>query len=404
MLTMSPNPAHNKSLWAISWVSFFGGMASLMVFSILSVFMREELHLSYKELGAIEGFAVFMAFMAKVFSGILSDYIKARKSLILLGTFGSILIKPMFALAGGIFWIFVARTIDRFSKGIRTAPTDALIADLSPKKGEGSSYGIRYALYAFGFASGGAIASLLMHASSNNYRLVFWLSLIPAMLAFLILYFYVKEPTETTEKKSSRSKEWKWRDIRYLPTQFWHLMVVTFILMNARFSESFLSLRAKDLGFAIAAIPLSMVLYNLIEAFAAMPTGKLADRFNRKKILLTGILVLAFTNLVMIYAPFKEVIWVGMLLAGLHMGMTQGLLGTLIAESTLPHLRGTAFALYYFVAGVAVLTGNHVAGALSDWMHGAIGAFWGGLFFTVLAAIYLAFVLCKEKQTLSDIQ
>ena len=398
MFTMSPDPAHNKSLWAISWVSFFGGMASLMVVSLLSVFMREELHLSYKELGAIEGVAIFTAFMAKVFSGILSDYIKARKSLILLGTFGSILIKPMFALAGGAFWIFAARTLDRFSKGIRAAPTDALIADLSPEKGEGSSYGIRYTLYAFGFVCGGVLASIIMHVSSNNYRLVFWLSLIPATLAFAILYFYVKEPTKSIDKKASRSKEWKWQDIRYLPIKFWHLMAITFILMNARFSESFLSLRAKEFGFSIAAIPLSMVFYNLIEALVAMPTGKFADRFNRTKILLAGISVLILANLVMIYAPVKEIIWIGMILAGLHLGMTQGLMGTLIAESTLPHLRGTAFALYYFVAGVALLSGNHIAGYLSDLTHGAVGAFWGGLFFTTAAAVYLAVVVRTEKE------
>ena len=390
---MSPDPAHNKSLWAISWVSFFGGMASLMVVSLLSVFMREELHLSYKELGAIEGVAIFTAFMAKVFSGILSDYIKARKSLILLGTFGSILIKPMFALAGGAFWIFAARTLDRFSKGIRAAPTDALIADLSPEKGEGSSYGIRYTLYAFGFVCGGVLASIIMHVSSNNYRLVFWLSLIPATLAFAILYFYVKEPTKSIDKKASRSKEWKWQDIRYLPIKFWHLMAITFIL-----SESFLSLRAKEFGFSIAAIPLSMVFYNLIEALVAMPTGKFADRFNRTKILLAGISVLILANLVMIYAPVKEIIWIGMILAGLHLGMTQGLMGTLIAESTLPHLRGTAFALYYFVAGVALLSGNHIAGYLSDLTHGAVGAFWGGLFFTTAAAVYLAVVVRTEKE------
>ena len=395
---MSPDPAHNKSLWAISWVSFFGGMASLMVVSLLSVFMREELHLSYKELGAIEGVAIFTAFMAKVFSGILSDYIKARKSLILLGTFGSILIKPMFALAGGAFWIFAARTLDRFSKGIRAAPTDALIADLSPEKGEGSSYGIRYTLYAFGFVCGGVLASIIMHVSSNNYRLVFWLSLIPATLAFAILYFYVKEPTKSIDKKASRSKEWKWQDIRYLPIKFWHLMAITFILMNARFSESFLSLRAKEFGFSIAAIPLSMVFYNLIEALVAMPTGKFADRFNRTKILLAGISVLILANLVMIYAPVKDIIWIGMILAGLHLGMTQGLMGTLIAESTLPHLRGTAFALYYFVAGVALLSGNHIAGYLSDLTHGAVGAFWGGLFFTTAAAVYLAVVVRTEKE------
>ncbi|MDP3371379.1 MAG: MFS transporter [Candidatus Paracaedibacteraceae bacterium] len=393
---MSPDPISNRSLWAISWVSFFGGMASLMVFSILSLFMRDELHLTYRELGHIEGFAIFMAFMAKVFSGILSDYMKSRKSLILLGTFASILIKPMFALAGGMFWIFFARTVDRFSKGIRAAPTDALIADLSPSKGEGTSFGIRYTLYALGFMCGGSLSSLLMHLSSNNYRLVFWLALIPATLSFIILYIYVAEPRVDIMKNTSRNREWKWRDIRHLPNTFWHLLVVTFILMNARFSESFLSLRAKDLGFAIAAIPLTMILYNLVEAFAAMPTGKLADKFNRKKILLAGILVLALTNFIMISVPFKESIWIGMLLAGLHMGMTQGLLGTLVAESTLPHLRGTAFALYYFVVGIAVLTGNHVAGYLSDFMNGAIGAFWGGLFFTVLASLYLIAILRKN--------
>ena len=186
-LRMSENPIHNKSLWAISWVSFLGGTASTMVLSLLSFFMRDELGLSYKELGIIEGIAIFTAFMAKVFSGILSDYWKSRKSLILIGTFGSVLIKPIFALAGGIFWIFIARTIDRLSKGIRAAPTDALIADLSPKRGEGNSYGTRYTMYAFGFMCGGGLSSLILWLSSNNYRLVFWLSIIPSMLAFLII-------------------------------------------------------------------------------------------------------------------------------------------------------------------------------------------------------------------------
>ncbi len=397
-LRMSENPIHNKSLWAISWVSFLGGTASTMVLSLLSFFMRDELGLSYKELGMIEGIAIFTAFMAKVFSGILSDYWKSRKSLILIGTFGSVLIKPIFALAGGIFWIFIARTIDRLSKGIRAAPTDALIADLSPKRGEGNSYGTRYTMYAFGFMCGGGLSSLILWLSSNNYRLVFWLSIIPATLAFLILYFYVGESTIEKPASSTRKHEWKWRDIKHLPVQFWHLLVVTFLLMNARFSESFLSLRAKELGWEITVIPLFMVLYNLVEATTAMPIGKLADRLNRKKMLLSGILVLTFTNIIMIMAPSKGIIIIGMLCAGLHMGMTQGLIGTLIAESTLPHLRGTAFALYYFVAGVALLTGNYVAGHVSDLSHGAIGAFYCGLLFTCLSAEYLAFALYYTRR------
>jgi MFS family permease len=392
---MSPDATDNKSLWAISWVSFFGGVASTMVLSLVSIFMREELNLSYVELGFIEGIAEFTAFMAKIFSGILSDFIKDRKSLIMLGTFGSILIKPMFALANGIFWIFAAKAIDRFSKGIRAAPIDALIADLSPKNKEGTSFGIRYALYALGFMCGGAIASLIMYTSANNYRLVFWLSLIPASLAFIILYFFVTESREISAKKAARSRDWKWRDIQYLPNTFWHLMVVTFILMNARFGTSFLSLRAKDVGFSLAAIPLAMVCYNLVEALASIPTGKLADRFNRKKMLLVGIVILIITNAIMIVAPIKEIALIGMLFAGLHMGMTQGLLGALVAESTLPHLRGTAFAFYYLVMGIAVLSGNNIAGTLSNWIHGAVGAFWGGLFFTSAAALYLTCVITR---------
>ncbi len=367
-----------------------------MVLSLVSIFMREELHLTYKELGAIEGIAEFTAFMAKIFSGVLSDYIKDRKTLVMIGSIGSIMIKPMFALAGGMLWIFAAKTIDRFSKGIRAAPIDALIADLSSHKSEGTSFGTRYALYAFGFMCGGAISSAVMHLT-NNYRLVFWLSLIPALSAFYILYFYVKESDDIAKYNRANSRSWKWRDLKYLPRHFWHLMFVAFILMNARFGTSFLSLRAKELGFSIAVIPLSMIFYNLIEAFASIPTGKLADRFNRKKILLCGIGILFLANLALIFAPAKEFMMVGLLLAGLHVGMTQGLLGALVAESTLPHLRGTAFAFYYFVIGIAVLSGNHIAGLMSDFMHSTVGAFCGGLFFSFSASLYLMHLLKRER-------
>ncbi|MBY0281321.1 MAG: MFS transporter [Alphaproteobacteria bacterium] len=395
---MSPNPADNRSLWGIAWMSFFWSTATVMVFTLLPTFLTEVLGASKTKLGMIEGVAVFLAFLAKVFSGVLSDYWKSRKPLILVGTFLSIVVKSMFAVAASISWIFLARSIDRFSKGVRSAPTDALIADLSPQHKEGSSYGLRYMLYTLGAVFGGGIAALLMHLSPHNYRLVFWLSIIPAAVAFLILYFVVKPPAEETEIKQ---RPWHWRDAKYLPPIFWKLLGVSFLLMLARFSEAFLTLRAKDLGWSIQMLPLLMVAYDIVNAGISLPIGRLADKYNRHKLLLTGILVLTVTNLVIISIHAPAGIFVGMLLAGLHMGMTQGLIAALIAETTLPHLRGTAFAFYYLTSGTAVLIGNSVAGYLSDMMGGAVGAFWGGAVFTVLAAIYLMKVMREPSMQVS---
>jgi len=395
-LSMSPDPANNSSLWGIAWMSFFWSTATVMVFTLLPTFLTEVLGASKTKLGIIEGVAVFLAFLAKVFAGVLSDYWKSRKPLILVGTFLSIIVKSMFAVATTVNWIFVARSIDRFSKGVRSAPTDALIADLSPQHKEGSSYGIRYMLYTLGAVFGGGIAASLMHLSSNNYRLVFWLSIAPAVIAFLILCFIVKPSSAETLGKE---RPWHWRDARYLPPVFWKLLGVSFLLMLARFSEAFLTLRAKDLGWSIQMLPLLMVAYDIVNAGISLPIGKLADRYNRHKLLLSGILVLTVTNLVIISIDAPSGIFAGMLLAGLHMGMTQGLIAALIAETTLPHLRGTAFALYYLTSGTAVLIGNSVAGYLSDVMGGAVGAFWGGALFTALSALYLMSVMKKSPQS-----
>ncbi len=391
---MSSDSAKNRSLWGIAWMSFFWSTATVMVFTLLPTFLTEELGASKTKLGMIEGVAIFLAFLAKVFSGVLSDYWRTRKPLIMVGTFASIIVKSMFAMATSISWIFIARSIDRFSKGVRSAPTDALIADLSPQHKEGASYGIRYMLYTLGAVFGGAIAATIMHLSSHNYRLVFWLSVIPAAIAFLVLVFVVKPPVEESDIKQ---RPWHWRDARYLPPIFWNLLGVSFLLMLARFSEAFLTLRAKDLGWSIHMLPLLMVGYDIVNAGISLPVGKMADRYNRQKMLLVGILVLTLTNLVIISIHQPAGIFVGMLMAGLHMGMTQGLIAALIAETTLPHLRGTAFALYYLTSGTAVLIGNSVAGYLSDYMGGAVGAFWGGAVFTILAAAYLVKVMRSTR-------
>jgi MFS family permease len=240
-----------------------------------------------------------------------------------------------------------------------------------------------------------------MHAF-HDYRLVFWCSLIPASLALVVLVMVVKPPADTIFLKHT---PWHWRDAKKLPSVFWQLLGVTFLLMLARFSEAFLTLHAKDVGWSLAALPLLMVGYDIVNALIAAPIGKLADGYNRQKILFWGILVLTLANFWIIAVPNHWGVLIGMLMAGLHMGMTQGLIAALVAENTLPHLRGTAFALYYLTSGTAVLIGNTIAGYLSDTVSGfgalgsTVGAFWGGALFTLMAAVALMRVMSSIKKS-----
>lgn len=376
---------NNLSLWGVALVSFFWSTSSLMVFSILPAFLTDVLHASKTKIGFIEGVAVFISFVAKVFSGTLSDYFRNRKPLIVVGTFFSLIIKPMFALAHTVDTIFAARFIDRLSKGIRSAPTDALIADLSPKEKRGTSYGMRQSLYTFGGMFGAFIASMLIMLTDHDYRTIFFLSMIPSTLALIVLIIMVKQP-EIAE--SGKKIDWHIRDIKLLPPRFWGLLVVVAILMLSRFSEAFVTLRAKETGWEIAHLPWIIVLMDIVHAGMAFPMGRISDKFNRYKMLMLGLFITILAHACMIIDNHVAVICTGVVLIGLYLGIMQGLLSTLVSESTPAHLRGTAFALYYLTAGTSVLIGNVFAGQLSD-AYGLVGAFYGGAGATVVAMLAL---------------
>lgn len=361
-----------------------------MVFSILPAFLTDVLHASKSKIGFIEGVAVFISFVAKVFSGTLSDYVKNRKYLIIIGTIFSLIIKPMFAMAASINMIFSARFIDRISKGIRSAPTDALIADLSPKKNLGSAYGTRQSLYTFGGMFGAFLASMLMLYTNHDYRLIFYLSTIPAGIALLILLLVVKQPPIL---ENGKKIDWHISHIKLLPAKFWALLLIVAILMLARFSEAFVTLRAKEAGWGVAFLPWIIVMMDIVHASMAFPMGKVSDKINRYKMLMIGLMITVLAHTCLILDGHWMVVSLGVILIGLYLGVTQGLLSTLVSENTPPHLRGTAFALYYLTAGTSVLIGNVCAGKLSDHF-GLVGAFYGGGTITVLAIAAL-FVLMR---------
>lgn len=391
-LQIVENKQNNVSLWGVAWMSFFWSTASLMVASILPTFMTDVLGANKKQFGMIAGMAVFMAFLAKVFSGILSDYVKTRKPLIVIGTFLSILIKPMFAIAGTVTMMFTAQSLDRLIKGIRSAPTDALIADLSPKSHQGASYGVRQSLYTFGGMFGALLASLLMHATQHDYRLIFMLSMIPATLALCLVLFFVKQPPILEKGKKV---DWHIRDIKLLSSKYWALLGVVSLLMLARFDIGFLNFRAKESGWDIASLPLIIVLLDLIHASMAYPMGFLADKVNRFKMLRVGLILTVCAHLSMIADFDPAMILLGILFVGLYLGIMQGLLAALVAESTPAHLRGTAFALFYLSEGTSVLIGNYIAGHLSDINNA--WPFIGGATFTVMAIVALSFFMRRFR-------
>lgn len=391
-----PEKTIKSGLWGVSWMSFFWSTSSLMVFALIPTFLTEELGASHTKLGIIEGVAIFAAFMSKVFSGILSDIFRTRKPLIAVGSVFTILVKLIFAAASSINWVFLARSIDRLSKGIRSSPTDALIADLSSKVERGKSYGLRQSLYTLGAVVGSFIAVIIMYISGNNYRLVFLLSAIPATIALIILFTVVKQPVIQNELKAGGTP-WKFSDIKFLPSNFWRLLLLSFVLMLARFSEVFITLKAKTAGWAIALLPLLIIAMKLVHSAVAYPIGKLSDRYPKESLLLNGIITLMLADIVFI--QFDSIIGAlaGAMLAGLHMGITQGLLSTLIAEAAPAELRGTAFAFYYFSSGAAILLGNSLAGYLSDAI-GTHGPFYGGLIFTTIASLGLYYMIRAQKK------
>jgi MFS family permease len=208
----------------------------------------DVLNASHKSVGFMESFALFSAFGAKLFSGVLSDYFKRRKPLIIIGTCATLLGKIGFFYASSILHVFFARAWDRFAKGIRSTPTDALIADCSSSKNRAQSYGARQMLYSLGNVAGGVTATCLMYLTSKNYRLIFFLSLLPALCGLFILIRSI------TDAPYLKRIPWKWRDATKLPKPFWIVMGIMFFLMMGRFSNAFINLRIKVVGWPVEVV------------------------------------------------------------------------------------------------------------------------------------------------------
>jgi MFS family permease len=341
-------------------------LSSEMIHGLLPVFLVTTLGASALTLGLIEGVAEGTASIAKIFSGVLSDRMGRRKPLVLLGYGLAALSKPLFPLANSAAWVLVARFADRIGKGIRGAPRDALVADATPPEARGAAFGLRQALDTAGALVGPLVAIGLMYAFADNVRAVFWVAVVPAVVAVAALAFSVEEPQHSaTENK--RPTIPRWIDMRALGRPFWMAVVIGTLITLARFSEAFLIVRANDAGLALAWTPLALAVMNLTFVASAYPAGRLSDRIGRVKLLLIGMGMLIAADIVLILSTGWSGVLVGIALWGLHLGLTQGLLSALVADTAPSDLRGGAFGVFYFVTGLTAVVSSALAGALWKW-------------------------------------
>lgn len=391
-----PDPATTtripRAIWALGFVSLLMDVSSELIHSLLPVFMVTTLGISVLVIGLIEGAAEATALIVKVFSGALSDYWGKRKPLTVLGYGLGALSKPLFAIAGGAGLVVFARFIDRVGKGIRGAPRDALIADIAPAEIRGAAFGLRQALDTVGAFLGPLLAVALMLVWANDFRAVFWFASIPAFLAVALLLFGVREPArKTTEKRVNPIRR---ENLRRLPRAYWWVVAMGAMFTLARFSEAFLVLRAQQGGLPLALTPLVLIAMNLVFALSAYPFGKLSDSMSHSKLLGWGLVALIAADVALAYAHHWNTLWLGIGLWGLHMGMTQGLLATMVAETAPTDLRGTAYGFFNLVSGISLLFASALAGLLWE-SFGAAYTFIGG---SILGAAALGTLVLREMR------
>ncbi|HRD29295.1 MAG TPA: MFS transporter [Caulobacter sp.] len=372
-----------RTVWALGLVSMFTDVSSEIIHSLLPVFLVTGLGASVALVGLIEGVAEATASITKLFSGWISDRLGKRKLLVLIGYGLATLTKPVFPLAVTPFEVMAARFADRIGKGIRGAPRDALIADITPNGGRGAAYGLRQSLDTVGAFVGPLIAMALMVVLAGDMRAVFGWAVVPAMIAVVLIIIGVEEP-RGVPRSADGAPPIRLTDVRGLGRRFWGIVLLGVVFTLARFSEAFLILRAQGVGLPIALAPVVLVLMNVVYAGVAAPVGALSDRIGRRSLLATGLVMLLAADLVLTLFGSVAGVLVGVALWGLHLGLTQGLLATLVADAAPAPLRATAFGLFNLATGVSLLAASVIAGLL--WAAlGAQATFLAGAGFTLLA-------------------
>lgn len=378
------------SIWMIGFAMLLLNISATMVFSFTALFLTETLGIRMLGVGFMEGLTEGVAYATRLFSGILSDFLRRRKSVILAGYAMATLSRPFLGISSTLGEVFFCRFLDRVGNGVQSTPRDALIADLAPPSRKGSCYGLKQAIGTAGSCIGGLIAMGAILLVNGNYRMVFLLATIPALCAFLIVYFAIREPEENLHPKDKKKRHpIRWSDLSRLGIRYWSLMVIVGIFMLARLGEPFLLMLARNkFSFKESSVPLILIMYNLTYSLSSYPIGKLADRLSKHALLAVGIMILILTDLVLGVTHTSLMMLLGVALWGVQMGIAQSIFSSLVAEIVPEDLRGTGFGIFYLISAVSVLCANLMAGKISE-LYGISFAFLASAIIATLALLTL---------------
>ena len=393
-MAASARPPIPRTVWALGLVSLFMDVSSETIHALLPLFLTTTLGASVALVGLIDGVAEATASIAKVFSGYLSDRFRKRKALILIGYGLGAITKPLFALAGSPALVFGARFADRIGKGLRGAPRDALVADVTPPEIRGRAFGLRQSLDTVGAFAGPLLAIGLMAIFANDIRMVFWFAVIPAVLAVVCVLFGVEDAPAATMPTAAPIQL---VDLKRLPHGFWSVTLVGVVFTLARFSEAFLILKASAAGLPLMLAPLVLVVMNVVYALGAYPAGSWSDRVPARRLFGWGLLALIAADLSLALLPGLSGAFLGIALWGVHMALTQGLLAKLVADHAPADLRGSAFGMFNLMTGVAMLFASVIAGVVWD-RFGADATFLVGAGFAVsaLAIVFSSVAVSRD--------
>ncbi|KWK80345.1 MFS transporter [Burkholderia ubonensis] len=386
---VSSRPAIPRTVWALGFVSLLMDLSSELVHALLPVYLVTTMGMSVVALGVLEGAAEATALIVRIFSGAISDWLGRRKALLLAGYGLAALTKPLFPLAHGPGLVIAARLVDRFGKGIRGAPRDALVADVAPPEIRGACYGLRQSMDTVGAVGGPLLAIALMFAFADHIRAVLWFASIPAFATLAVLMFGVREPAAA---RAGRPRPFRSpldrRALRMFSARYWYVVAIGATFTLARFSEAFLVLRAQQAGMELAWVPSVMVVMSVAYTLSAYPVGVVSDRLDRRALLAIGMALLIAADLLLGARADAATVLTGVAVWGLHMGFTQGILAAMVADTAPAEWRGTAFGLFNLASGVAML----LASAIAGWIWQRFGA--PAMFFTGAAIVVVPLAMC----------
>ena len=371
-----------SSIWAVSFAAFLLTLSASIVFTIAPHYLRDVLGLNIMEIGLMEGIVEFFALMVRVLSGAISDMLMQRKSIILWGFGLSSLAKLGIPFASNLIILYITRIMERLGNGLQAAPRDALVGDLAPKKLRGAAYGMRQAFGKAGSSVGAFSVFVILfvgtllwgYKATDLYYTIFWVGVVPSFIGWFIVFHYVKDkPLTESQKASPKNKiPLRLQDVKNLGGAFWKVMIVMSVFNFSHFSETFLQLRARDVGIEITYAPLVMVLMNFSISVASFPVGRLSDKFGRRFFFWLGLICVIIADLLLATATGSFAVFLAIIFWGCQMAMTQGMVAALVTDTADAKLRGTAFGVLNVLTGVVYL----IASPFYGWVWEQYGGFW----------------------------